>query len=108
MNRVKYLSIYITNKNINLFKDDYEKVWENIQKDLQIWNKQKLSFMGLIATIKMNVLPRIMFLFQIVPITNKVQVFEKWQKILTNFVWAGKRARIKVKVLCDLQENGGF
>lgn len=83
-------------------------VWESIIKDLQMWNKIKLSLSGRIAVIKMNVLPKLMFLFQTLPFINKRSILDKWQRAKTNFVWAGKRARIKFKALCDLKDNGGF
>lgn len=76
--------------------------------DLQIWNKFNLPLMGRIAVIKMNMLPKLMFLFQSIPIISKMKILEQWQSLLHNFVWCGKKARIKMKSLCDLRENGGL
>lgn len=77
-------------------------------KDLQIWNKLKLSLLGHIAVIKMNVLPKLMFLFQALPIISKLVILGKWQKVLVNFIWAGKKAQIKMKALWNLKEKGGL
>lgn len=105
--KVKYLGIDLTNKNINIFKNNYEKLWKKIKEDL-VWNQQKLSLMGSIATIKMNVLPRILYLFQTIPVIKKRNHFKKWKKDITDFIWAGRKPRIKYKILCDAQECGGF
>uniref|UniRef100_A0A670I1C2 Reverse transcriptase domain-containing protein n=1 Tax=Podarcis muralis TaxID=64176 RepID=A0A670I1C2_PODMU len=35
--KVKYLGVYLSAKNLNLFKDNYEKCWTEIKKDLEIW-----------------------------------------------------------------------
>lgn len=51
--------------------------------------------LGHIASIKMNVLPRLMFLFQPQPIIKKANILEEWQRKITKFVWAGKKPRIK-------------
>lgn len=106
--KVKYLGIYVSKKNTKSFNNNYEKLIENLKKDLQVWNKLKLSLLGRITVIKMTILPRFMFLFQALPIVHKVSILDKWQKMLINFVWEGKRARIKPKALCDLKENGGL
>lgn len=85
----KYLGINVTGKNVELFKF-------------------KLLLLGRIAAIKMSVLPKVLFLFQTLPIINKPEILEKWQKTLLDFVWSGKKPRIKMKSLCDLRENGGL
>lgn len=83
-------------------------MWEKIKKDLIIWNKFGLSLMGRIALVKMSVLPKIMFLFQTIPIISNLKILDHWQSILQNFIWAGKKPRIKLKSICDLKENGGL
>lgn len=45
VNKVKYLGIFVL-KNTELFKNNYEKVMENVTRDLQICNKLKLSLLG--------------------------------------------------------------
>lgn len=49
-----------------------------------------------------------MFLFQSLPIISKMEILDRWQKTLMKFVWEDKRARINIKSLCDLNENGGL
>uniref|UniRef100_A0A670IGH0 Reverse transcriptase domain-containing protein n=2 Tax=Podarcis muralis TaxID=64176 RepID=A0A670IGH0_PODMU len=106
--KVKYLGVYLTSKNMNLYKDNYEKCWSEIKKDLEIWSNLKLSMLGRIAVIKMNVLPRMLFLFQTLQILDKMECFKRWQKDISKFVWQGKKPRIKLKILTDAKERGGF
>lgn len=105
--KVKYLGIEITSKNIDLFKNNYEKLWPKIKQDLLKWNKLNLSLLGRIAVLKMNVLPRISFLFQMIPVVKGNKHFDRWQKDLNEFVWAGRKPRVKWKVMCDAVERGG-
>lgn len=37
-----------------------------------------------------------------------MKILDQWQGILQNFIWAGKKPRIKMKSMCDLQDNGGL
>uniref|UniRef100_A0A670J9P8 Reverse transcriptase domain-containing protein n=1 Tax=Podarcis muralis TaxID=64176 RepID=A0A670J9P8_PODMU len=106
--KIKYLGIWLTPKNIDLYKNNYEPVWREIRKDLEIWGRLKLSFWGRINTIKMNVLPRVLFLFQSIPIIKGSRVFKEWQRVLSRFIWQGKKPRIKYKLLTDKKERGGF
>lgn len=67
-----------------------------------------MSLLGRIAIIKMNLLPRVMYLLQNLPIIRSYQKLEQWQKKVMRFIWGGGKARIKVKVMCDAQERGGL
>lgn len=66
--KVRYLGVNLTTRNTDLFKNNYGTLWESIQIDLKKWNKLNHSVMGRIAVIKVNILPRIMFLFQTISI----------------------------------------
>lgn len=72
---MKYLGIYLTEKNIDLFENNYGKIWNEIKKDLIKWSQQNLSLLGRISVVKMNVLPPILYLFQTIPIVKKREHF---------------------------------
>uniref|UniRef100_A0A670II53 Reverse transcriptase domain-containing protein n=1 Tax=Podarcis muralis TaxID=64176 RepID=A0A670II53_PODMU len=108
VNKVKYLGIWLSPKNINLVEDNYSKVWQDIKKDLDTWHRLKLSWTGRMSAIKMCILPKLLFLFQNIPIIKGTSLFKNWQKILTKFIWQGKRARVKLKYLTDARERCGF
>ncbi|CAI5775440.1 Hypothetical predicted protein [Podarcis lilfordi] len=60
------------------------------------------------AAIKMCILPKLLFLFQNVPVIRGNSIFKNWQKILSKFIWQGKRPRIRFKLLTDRKDRGGF
>lgn len=57
--KAKYLGIWITSKNINLYQDNYVPAWAEIKRNLDIWSKLKLSFSGRVSMIKMSVPPKL-------------------------------------------------
>lgn len=58
--------------------------------------------------IKMVILPKILFSFQTIPIIIGTKYFISWQRDLDNFIWQGKKARIKSEVMMGPKESGGF
>lgn len=56
----------------------------------------------------MNILPRLLFLFQSLPIYIPASTFTILDKLLSKFIWQGKRPRLKFKRLLCPKEHGGL
>uniref|UniRef100_A0A803TJL4 Reverse transcriptase domain-containing protein n=1 Tax=Anolis carolinensis TaxID=28377 RepID=A0A803TJL4_ANOCA len=106
--RVKYLGLWLTNKNSKLYQNNYDKTWKEIKGDLENWQRLQLTWLGRIAVIKMMVLPKMLFMFQNLPIIKGVKVFENWKKDLVKFIWNGKKVRIAYRNLIDVKDRGGL
>uniref|UniRef100_A0A670JFR1 Reverse transcriptase domain-containing protein n=1 Tax=Podarcis muralis TaxID=64176 RepID=A0A670JFR1_PODMU len=106
--KIRYLGINLTTNTIDLSNENYGKTWNEIKNDLQVWGKLNLSLLGKISVIKMNILPRMMFLFQSIPILGGDKCFNNWKRDLAKFIWSGKKPRIKHKIMIDKKERGGF
>lgn len=78
------------------------------QKQLEVWNKLKLSWFGRMAVIKMKVLPWLLFVFcSVILKVTKLRIGEI-QKILEHFIWEGKKSRCKKVVLQQPRKEGGL
>lgn len=69
VNKLNYLGVKISKDLTSLTSDNYDPLLSNIRKDLDRWNL--LPFLGLIQRveiIKLNVLPRLLYLFQSLPV----------------------------------------
>lgn len=57
--------------------------------------------MGHIATIKMNVPPKVMSILQNIPIVKDNKVWTVWNKKISRFIWLGKKPHINLRTLMD-------
>lgn len=71
MKKEQYLEVILTDENFKLYKNNYVKIWKGIKVDLNRWERLDFSLMGRILVIKMNVLTRMLFLVQTIPILIK-------------------------------------
>ena len=61
-----------------------------------------------IDSVKMNILPRFVYLFHSISIEKTEQYILEWDKILSRFIWVGEKPRIKYKTLQLPKEKGGL
>lgn len=102
--KVKYLGIIFTNRITSLYEDNYGRILEEIERDLKKWENLQLSLLGRIATIKMSILPKILFLFQSIPIQINKNFFKRLNQLISKFIWKAKKPRISRKSLQDSKD----
>lgn len=98
---IKYLGIFIPTSLWDLYEalDNYTKIIQCIKKDLEHWSILPLSLLGRIESVRMNVLPRLLYLFQMLPVDIPKLVLDNLDKLLSKFIWQNKRPRIRLKTL---------
>lgn len=105
---IKYLGVIITQSLTNLYDSNYRNLSDKIQRDLTRWSTLILDFSSRIEAIKMNVLPRLLYVFLSLPITIPESQFSAWNKSISRFIWAGAKPRIKLTTLQLDKERGGL
>lgn len=70
------MGVKITMKNIDIYRNNYEKLWGNLERDILKWNKLNLLLMGRTVVVKMNILSRILFIFQTIPVVKTIKHLE--------------------------------
>lgn len=108
-NHIKYLGVILTKDLSKLFEANYGPLTHKIKSDLQRWNSVPfLDLYSRVESIRMNILPRMLYLFQCLPIKIPQKHFDEWDRLIAKYLWQHKRARIKYKTLQLLKEKGGM
>lgn len=105
---IKYLGVIVTQSMRTLQEKNFSALTTAVKSDLQRWSCLQLSVAGRIQTIKMNVLPRYLYLFQCLPIFLPRSFFRSIESIISSFLWAGKWARANKTLLERKRSVGGL
>lgn len=71
----RYLGVILTPRTKQLFSSNYDKLLKEIRSDLNRWDVLPLSLLGRIECIRMNILTRLLFLFQNLPVVVPQSIF---------------------------------
>lgn len=105
---IKYLGVFIP-KDISLLYDiNYNYINKRIYNDINGWNLLPLDFGDRIRAVKMNILPRVMYLFLSLPVEIPSKQFREWAKHISHFIWCNRKPRVKYSVLELEKERGGL
>ncbi|XP_075209466.1 UDP-N-acetylglucosamine transporter TMEM241 isoform X1 [Anomaloglossus baeobatrachus] len=104
---VKYLGVYIPADLSKLYTLNYLTLLNRTIKNLKSYNGLRLSWFGRMNVVKMDILPRFLYIYQTVPIIPPSGFFQSLRSALVRFVWGGRRPRIGLRSLTRLKEEGG-
>ena len=106
--RFRYLGIQVTREWMGLHKWNLGKLVEEAREDFKRWDTLHLTLAGRVQVVKMNILPRFLFIFQALPIFIPKAFFRKVDAIISGFVWAGKVPRVGRTLLQRQRQQGGL
>lgn len=106
---IKYLRINIPKDTKKLFDLNNVPLNTNIRMDVQRWSLNHcLSLNSRVESIRMNILPRLLYLFQSLPVEIPTTQFMEWDKLISRFLWQGRKPRVRYKTLQLRKEKGGL
>lgn len=104
----KYLGIFITPDLNNLFESNYSPLIQKLKNDLTKWASLPTSLLGRISTIKMNILPRLNYLFQNLPCYLTPAFFKSLNSHISRYIWNNKHPRVKFSLRTKPKDLGGL
>lgn len=72
------------------------------------WNKIRLTLWGRVNVIKMVVSPQFSYPLMMLPVTAPPSIFNQYDTLVKEFLWEGKRPRIKLTKLFLPRDKGGL
>ena len=103
-----YLGIRVTLSFEQLYKANFPPIFERIRLDLERWNTLPISWLGRVALLKMNVLPRLLYPIQMIPVMFLHKTIKQLNSWFSSFIWSKKKARLKIATLCLPSSEGGL
>uniref|UniRef100_A0A803KCV2 Reverse transcriptase domain-containing protein n=1 Tax=Xenopus tropicalis TaxID=8364 RepID=A0A803KCV2_XENTR len=112
---IKTSHSYFTYLGIKIYSDlkltidrNYGDFLNAIKTDLHSWSKPTLSWIGRINSLKMNVLPRFLYISQAIPYPPPKNTLRTLNTLTKLFVWDNKNPRLARNTLCAQKSDGSL
>ena len=96
-----YLGISVTRSFKDLYEHNFKKLLDRTKLDLERWASLPVSLAGRVNSIKMTVLPRFLYIFQMIPLFLTKAFFRELNTYISAFIWNKARPRAR-KALLEL------
>uniref|UniRef100_A0A8C5WKY5 Reverse transcriptase domain-containing protein n=1 Tax=Leptobrachium leishanense TaxID=445787 RepID=A0A8C5WKY5_9ANUR len=106
--RLKYLGVWLTVDWSRLYETNFAELVATFRRDLRAWDYPHISCLGRVSVLKMNILPRLLYLFQTLPITIPRSFFATLRSLVISYIWRHARPRISYDTMTRSRLRGGL
>ena len=74
-----------------MYTENYKALMKEIKDDINRWRDSPCSWVRRINTVKMTVLPNVIYRFNVIPIKLPMAFFTDLEQKTSQFIWKHKR-----------------
>lgn len=105
---LKYLGVHLTPSYSSLYQANFPPMFTEITRPLNLWTPLPISFLCRINVLKMSTLPKLLYLFETLPIPVPLSQLKLLQRKCLKFIWNNASHRIARSVVYALKNRGGL
>lgn len=89
------LGVEVTKSYYCLFKSNLTPLLEQCKQDVKRWSILPLSLIGRANSVKINIVPKFLYLFQALLVYIPQTFFMSFNRMVSSFIWNNKMSRIR-------------